>query len=109
MICNTTKDIDEETSSVEESKIDILTINLDGLKMVECEGLSKMYSRLCLLTNEIAELRSTEMTNYFILQKKIVQGLTPKYDIACTLFQMIPNYKDLKPIEVTGTVVVHDM
>jgi hypothetical protein len=70
MICNATKEIDEETSSVKESKLDILIRNLDGFKMVEGEGLTKMYSRLCLLANEIDELGNMEMTNYFILQKR---------------------------------------
>ena len=32
-----------------------------------------------------------------------------KYDTVCTLIQMIPNYKDLKPMEVIGRNVAHEM
>ena len=58
-----------------------------------------MYSRLALITNEIAGLGSEEMTDKFII-KKILRSLDGKYDIVCTLIQMMPNYKDLKPTKV---------
>ena len=32
-----------------------------------------------------------------------------KYDIVCTFIQMMPNYKDLKPMEVIGRIVAHEM
>jgi uncharacterized small protein (DUF1192 family) len=36
---------------------------LDGFKMVGDEGVPDMYSRIKLLTNEIARLRSKEITS----------------------------------------------
>ena len=67
-----------------------------------------MYSRLALITNEIAGLGSEEMTDKFII-KKILRALDGKYDTVCTLIQMMPNYKNLKPTEVIGRTVAHEM
>src|SRR6266516_2516114 len=67
-----------------------------------------MYFRLALITNEIAGFGSEEMTDIFII-KKILRALDGKYDTMCTLIQMMPNYKDLKPTEVIGRIVAHDM
>ena len=69
---------------------------------------SPKYSRLALITNEIAGLGSEEMIDKFII-KKIVRPLDGKYDTVCTLIQMMPNYKDLKPTEVIGRIVAHEM
>ena len=48
------------------------------------------------------------MTDRFII-KKILRALDGKYDTVCTLIQMMPNYKDLKPTEVIGRIVAHEM
>ena len=48
------------------------------------------------------------MTDRFII-KKILRALVGKYDTVCTLIQMMPNYKDLKPTEVIGEIVAHEM
>ena len=71
--------------------------------MKDGEGVVEMYSRLALITNEIAGLESEEMTDKFII-KKILRALDGKYDTVCTLIQMMPNYKDLKPTEVIGRI-----
>ena len=76
--------------------------------MKDGEGVAKMYSRLALITNEIAGLGSEEMIDRFII-KKILRALDAKYHTMCTLIQMMPNYKDLKPTEVTGRIVPHEM
>ena len=52
--------------------------------MKDGEGVAEMYSRLALITNEIAGLGSEEMTDRFII-KKILRALDGKYDIVCTL------------------------
>ena len=31
------------------------------------------------------------------------------YDTVCTLIQMMPNYKDIKPTEVIGRTVAHEI
>ena len=48
------------------------------------------------------------MTDKFII-KKILRALDGKYDTVCTLIQMMPNFKDLKPTEVIGRIVAHEM
>ena len=48
------------------------------------------------------------MTDKFII-KKILRALDGKYDNVCTLIQMMPNNKDLKPTEVIGRIVAHEM
>jgi hypothetical protein len=48
------------------------------------------------------------MTDKFII-KKILRALDGKYDTVCTLIQMMPNYKDIKPTEVIGRIVAHEM
>ena len=48
------------------------------------------------------------MTDRFII-KKILRALDGKYDTMCTLIQMMPNYKYLKPTEVIGRIVGHEM
>ena len=63
---------------------------------------------LALIISEIAGLGSEEMTDKFII-KKILRALDGRYDIVCTLIQMIPNYKDLKPTEVIRRIVAHEM
>ncbi|XBI63990.1 hypothetical protein VPH35_044275 [Triticum aestivum] len=98
----------EGTDSVKESKLDVLQSQLDKFKMKDGEGVTEMYSRLALITNEIAGLGSEEMTDRFII-KKILRALDGKYDTVCTLIQMMPNYKDLKPTEVIGRIVAHEM
>ena len=76
--------------------------------MKDSEGVAGMYSRLALITNEIAGLGSEEMTDKFII-KKILRALDGKYDTVCTLIQITPNYKDLKPMGVIGRIVAHEM
>ena len=76
--------------------------------MKDGEGVAKMYSRLALITNEIASLGSEEMTDKFII-KKILRDLDGKYGTVCTSIQMMSNYKDLKPTEVIGRIVAHEM
>ena len=48
------------------------------------------------------------MTDKFII-KKILRAWDGKYDTVCTLIQMMLNYKDLKPMEVIGRIVAHEM
>ena len=76
--------------------------------MKDGEGVAEMYSGLALITNEIAALGSEEMTDKFII-KMTLRALDGKYDTMCTLIQMMPNYKDLKPTEVIGRIVAHEM
>src|SRR3990170_9070221 len=71
-------------------------------------GVSKMYSRLALITNEIADFGKEEMKDKLII-KKILRALDGKYDTVCTLIQMMPNYKILKPTEVIGRIIAHEM
>ena len=98
----------EGTDSVRESKLDVLQSQLDKFKMKDGEGVVDMYSRLDLIINEIASLGSEEMTDKFII-KKILRALDGRYDTVCTLIQMMPNHKDLKPTEVIGRIVPHEM
>ena len=98
----------EGTESVKESKLDVLQSQLDKFKMKDGEGVVEMYSRLALIINEIVGIGSEEMTDKFII-KKILRALDGKYDTVCTLIQMMPNYKDLKPTEVIGRIVAHEM
>ena len=107
-IWDTLVDMHEGTESVKQSKLDVLQSQLDKFKMKNGEGVAEMYSRLVLVTNEIASLGSKEMTDKFII-KKILRALDGKYDTVCTLIQMMPNYKDLKPTEVIGRIVAHEM
>src|SRR3954447_25114693 len=107
-IWDTLIDMHEGTDSVKESKLDVLQSQLDKFKMKDGEGVAEMYSRLALITNEIAGLGSEEMTDRFII-KKILRALDGKYDTMCTLIQMMPNYKTLKPTEVIGRIVAHEM
>ena len=100
-IWDTLIDMHEGTDSVKESKLDVLQSQLDKFKMKDGEGVAEMYSRLALITNEIAGLGSEEMTDKFIIEK-ILRALDGKYDTVCTLIQMMPNYKDLRPAEVIG-------
>ena len=95
-IWDTLIDMHKGTDSVKESKLDVLQIQLDKFKMKDGEGVAEMYSRLALTTNEIAGLGGEEMTDKFII-KKILRALDGKFDTMCTMFQMMPNYKDLKP------------
>src|SRR6266496_1781092 len=107
-IWDTLVDMHEGTESVKESKLDVLQSQLDKFKMKDGEGVAEMYSRLALITNEIAGLGSEEMIDRFII-KKILRALDGKYDTVCTLIQMMPNYKDLKLTEVIGRIVAHEM
>ena len=107
-IWNTLVHMHEGTEYVKESKLDVLQSQLDKFKMKDGEGVAEMYSRLALITNEIAGLGSKEITDKFII-KKILRALDEKYDTVCTLIQMMPNYKGLKPTEVIGRIVAHEM
>src|SRR5215216_973340 len=107
-IWHTLVDMHEGTESIKESKLDVLQSQLDKFKMKDGEGVAEMYSRLALITNEIAGLGSEEMTDKFII-KKILRALDGKYDTVCTFIQMMPNYKDLEPTEVIGRIVAHEM
>ena len=98
----------EGTDSVREPKLDVLQSQLDKFKMKNGEGVAKMYSRLALITNEIVGLGSEEMTDKFII-KKILRALDGRYDTMRTLIQMMPNYEDLKPTELIGRIVAHEM
>jgi hypothetical protein len=69
----------EGTEFMMETKLDVVQGQLDKFKMKDGEGVAEMYSRLALITNEIAGLGSEEMTNKFII-KKILRALDGKYD-----------------------------
>ena len=73
----------EGSESINESKLDVLQNQLDKFRMKDGEGVAEMYSRLALITNEIAGLGSEEMTDWFII-KKIPRALDGKYDTMCT-------------------------
>ena len=107
-IWDTLIDMHEGTDSFKESKLYVLQSQLDKFKMKDGEGVAETYSRLALITNEIAGLGSEEMTDRFIIEK-ILRALDGKYDIVCTLIQMMPNYKDLKPREIIGRIFAHEM
>ena len=64
-IWDTLVDMHEGTESIKESKLDVLQSQLDKFKMKDGEGIAEMYSRLALITNEIAGLGSEEMTEKF--------------------------------------------
>ena len=57
-ISDTLIDMHEGTESVKESKLDVLQSQLDKFKKKDGEGVAEMYSRLALITNEIAGLGS---------------------------------------------------
>ena len=80
---DTLVDMHEGTESMRESKLDVLQSQLDKFKMKDGVGVTEMYSRLALITNEIAGLGSEEMTDKFII-KKILRALDGKYDTMCT-------------------------
>ena len=52
--------------------------------MKDGDGVAEMYSRLALITNEIAGLGSEEMTDKLII-KNILRALDGRYDTACML------------------------
>lgn len=64
----------EITESARESKLDVIQSKLDKFKMRDGEGVTEMYSRLALMTNDIVGLGSEEMTYKFII-KKILRAL----------------------------------
>jgi hypothetical protein len=106
-IWNTLVDMHKGNECVKESELDVLQSQLDKFKK-DGEGVAEMYSSLALITNEITGLGSEEMTDKCII-KKILRALDGKYDTVCTLIQMMPNYKDLKPTEVIGRIIAHEM
>ena len=55
-IWDTLVDMHKGTESVKESKLDVLQSQLDKFKTKDGEGVAEMYSRLALITNEIASL-----------------------------------------------------
>jgi hypothetical protein len=70
-IWDTLVDMHEGTESVKESKLDGLQSQLDKFKMKDGEGATEMYSRLALITNEIADLGSEEMTDKFVIRMSV--------------------------------------
>ena len=68
-ILDTLIDMHEGTDSIKDSKLDVLESQLDKFKMKDGEGVAEMYSRLALITNEIAGLGSEEMTDKFISRR----------------------------------------
>ena len=62
-IWDTLVDMHEGTESVKESKLGVLQSQMDKFKMKDGEGVTKIYSRLALITNEMASLGSEEMTD----------------------------------------------
>ena len=104
-IWDTLIDMHEGSESVKETKLDVLKSHLDNCKMKEGKGVAEMYPSLALTKNRVAVLGREEMTDKFII-KKILRALDGKYDTVCTLIQMMPNYKDLKPTEVIGRLLL---
>lgn len=85
-IWDTLIEIHEGTDFVKESNLDILNGQLGKFHMKDGETMTEMYSRLSLITNEIAGLGSEEMTDIFIV-KKILRALDGTYDTLCTLLK----------------------
>ena len=83
-IWDTLIDMHEGTDFVKESKLGVLQSQLDKFEMKDGEGVAEMYSRLALITNEIAGLGSEDMTDKFII-KNILRALGGKYDTVCIL------------------------
>ena len=76
-IWTTLKNVHEGTSSVRESKIELLKSKLDRFVMRDNETPSEMYNRLNLLVNEIKGLGNKEMTDNFIV-KRMLRAITPR-------------------------------
>ena len=88
----------KSTDSVRESKLDVLQSQLDKFKMKDGEGVTEMYSRLALITNETARLGSEEMTDKFII-KKILRALDGKYECV----HLDPNEAQLQRSQAHGS------
>ena len=57
----------------------LIDMHVRESKMKDGEGVTEMYSRLALITNQISGLGSKEMTEKFMI-KKILRALDGRYD-----------------------------
>ena len=107
-IWTTLKNVHEGTSSVRESKIELLKGKLDRFVMNENETPSEMYNRLNLLVNEIKGLGNKEMTDSFIV-KRMLRAITPRNVTLVTLIRERDDFDTLTPHDVLGRILAHDL
>ena len=104
----TLQNVHEGTSSVRESKIELLKGKLDRFVMGENETPSEMYNRLNLLVNEIKGLGNKEMTDGFIV-KRMLRAITPRNVTLVTLIRERDDFDKLTPHDVLGRILAHDL
>lgn len=88
-IWDTLIEMHEGTVPMKESSLGILQGQLNKFKKRDGERVTDMYSRLVLITNEIASSNSEELIDRFII-RNVLRAFESKYDTVCTLIQMIP-------------------
>jgi hypothetical protein len=104
----TLQNVHEGTSSVRESKLELLKGKLDRFVMGDNESPSDMFNRLSLLVNEIKGLGNKEMTDNFIV-KRMLRAITPRNVTLVTLIRERDNFDKLTPHDVLGRILAHDL
>ena len=107
-IWDTLRDVHEGTSSVRESKIELLKGKFERFKMGKDETPSDMYTRLSLLVNEMKGLGYKDMTDNEIV-KKMLRAITSRNVTLVTMIRERQDFNTLTPHDVLGRILAHDL
>jgi hypothetical protein len=104
-VWETLEKIHEGTSGVKETKIDVLTSQLESFIMSEEEAIDQMYSRLNVIVNELRNL-GEPITDHAVV-KKLLRSLPKEFNPLVLLIKDKDNFKQLRPTEVLGRLKTH--
>ena len=107
-IWDTLCEIYEGTTSVKESRIDVLKSKVNRFIAHEGESVSEVYARLSVITNELQGLGAKEITEHEVV-KMFLKSLEAKYDTLCTLIRERADFKELTPTQVLGRINAHEI
>ena len=98
----------EGTTSVRESKIELLEGKLGRFVMEDDETPQAMYDRMMVLVNKIRGLGSEEIDDHKVV-KRLLRAFAPRNPTLVTLIRERRDYKRLTPSDVLGRILAHEL
>ena len=98
----------EGTTSVRESKIELLEGKLGRFLMEEDETPQAMYDRMMVLVNKLRGLGSDNVDDHTVV-KRLLRAFAPRNPTLVTMLRERRDFKKLTPSDVLGRILAHEL
>ena len=101
------EEVHEGTSSVKDTKLEVVTKQLETFKMTDDESISDMFARLNNLANQLKGLGKQYDNETFV--KKFFRSLHPRHYAHGSLVKRTSDLKTMTPHEALGEMIIYEM